>query len=98
MSNIDLEKTMAELPDLVADALLVWRTATLDKDRLHAQLYITYRSTNPEMTSVEIKARIGDDDRYYQASLSELKAEAEYNRLNERLMAAKKLASLRTAF
>jgi hypothetical protein len=94
----DLEEALATLPDRVADALLIWRTATAAKKKLVGDLFVKMKSVHSDMSSTEIKTRISASKELFEAEMKEVSAEAEHTRLNERLMAAKKLASLRTAF
>jgi len=96
--NDDLEKSLSELPDKVADNLLKWRKATLEREKEEALLYIGFKGIDTKRTATEIKALINSSDSRYQSVMKEIMAEAEYNRLNEKLLAAKKSATLRTAF
>lgn len=98
-NNFDLEKDLEELPEKVSKALELWRTATLDRKKTDALLYMKYRMSDlGKRTSGEIKAMIDKDDTHYAACLLENKLEAEYNFVYEKLLSAKKLSSLRTAF
>jgi hypothetical protein len=96
--NSDLENELQALPDKVADALLNWRLATLDREKTDALLYASIKGADKGLTATEIKAMIQGDQGHYNAVLAEIKAESEYKRTDEILMAKKKLASLRTAF
>lgn len=96
--NADLETALGELPDKVADALKEWRVATLEVEKTEALLYLKHRGGNFKRTADEIKAMVKSDQGRYEVCLKEALAESEYNRLNERLMSWKKLASLRTAY
>ena len=96
--NQDIEKQMEELPDLVASALERWRTTTLDREKCEALVYLKSKYEDKERSATEIKALVNSDEARYSCVLAELKAEAEYIRLLERLQSAKKVASLRTAF
>lgn len=82
----------------MADALEKWRTGTLDREKTEALLYIQYKGEDKDRTATEIKALINSNMDRYQAVLSELKCEAMYERLYERLLSQKKLCDLRTAF
>jgi hypothetical protein len=46
----------------------------------------------------EIEAMVKSDVDCYKAALNEVEKESEYVKLNEKLMAAKKMAAMRTAF
>lgn len=98
--NEDLEKNLELLPDQVSDALLAWRTATLNREKTEALLYLRFRADTQgiKRTSDEIKSMVRSDDGRYKAVLDEVMAESNYVRLNERLLSFKKLSALRTAF
>ena len=96
-NNASLENDLETLPDEVATALQLWRISTLDRERTEAILHARFKAEE-ERTATEVKALINASPERYQAVLNEIKAESEYTRLYERLMGAKKLASLRTAF
>lgn len=96
--NFDTEKQLEDLPDRVADALQAWRIASLEREKLEALLYMRFKGSGEKRTSDEIKAMVRSDALRYEASLKEIGAEVNYNRLYERLMSVKKVASLRTAF
>jgi len=97
MSNESLEKQLEELPDIVAKSLLNWRKSTLDRERAEANLYMQFKSEG-DRTATEIRALINRSQERYEACLAEISFESVYNAKLETLMAAKKLASLRTAF
>lgn len=97
-NNQDLEQSLADLPDKVADALKDWRIATLERERCEALLYAEFKGQDKERTATEIKALIHASNNRYQSVMREIKAESEYNRLYERLMALKKRCYLRTAY
>jgi hypothetical protein len=94
----DLEESLEQLPDKVASSLLKWRKATLERERIEAILYLQYKAGVEKRTQDEIKALVRQDGGRYQSVLDEAVAESEHTRLNERLMCAKKEASMRTAF
>ena len=96
--NADLEKSLEELPDKVADALLAWRRTTLEREKLEAILFLRFKGGEFKRTGSEIEAMVQSDGGRFEACLNEAKAESDYRRLDERLMSWKKLASLRTAF
>lgn len=96
--NVDLEALLDILPDQVADALEAWRVATLDRERCEALLYAALKGADDGKTATEIKASINSDPARYSAVLEEIKAESNYTRLYEKLLSAKRRASLRTAF
>jgi hypothetical protein len=96
--NTDLEDKLGSLPDAVATALLKWRKCTLERERVEAVLYLQYRAGIEKRTTDEIKALVRQDGGRYQAVLDEAIAESDYTRIHEGLLAAKKEASMRTAF
>lgn len=93
-----LEEQLEKLPDIVADSLVVWREITLQREKMEALLYLSVKAQSPDDSATQIKAKINSSDERFQAVLKEIKAEGNYKRLEERLLCAKKLASLRTAF
>jgi len=94
----DLEKDLEELPDKIAEALQVWRIKTLEREKTDALLHARFKGSDKGLTATDIKALINADQGHYNAVLDEVKAEANFKRLDETLMGKKKLASLRTAF
>lgn len=96
--NSQIEETLERSPDEVAKALFEWRRATLDRESLEARLYLRFKAQNPDITATELKARVNESDERYQAVLQEITLESTYNAKQETLLAAKKIASLRTAF
>lgn len=96
--NLDIEKALDELPELVADALEKWRIATLDREKTEALLYVKFKGGVLPITSMEIKSMVNADGERYGKVLEEIKAESNYKRLEERLLAMKKRASLRVAY
>lgn len=96
--NMDIEGDLEKLPDQVAEALQLWRVATLNREKLEAVLYAGFKGNDPQRTATEIKACINASESRYNSVLEEIKCETEYTRLYEKLLSAKKRASLRTAF
>lgn len=96
-NNAQIEADLETLPYEVAAALMAWRIATLDRERIESLLHARLR-VDDDLTMADIKSAINGDPERYEAVLNEIKAEAAYNRLYERLLSAKKLASLRTAY
>lgn len=90
-----LEEILDTLPDKIADALLEWRRSSLNREKFEALLYASIKGKDDGKTASEIKAMINADQGRYDMVLAEIKAEAEYNRLYERLMCQKKIAQLR---
>ena len=96
--NSQLEEALERGPDEVADALELWRTATLNREKTEAILYLRFKGEDKERSATEIKALVHSDSLRYSDVLREIKAESGYERLYERLLANKKRADLRTAF
>lgn len=96
--NSELETELERLPDKVAAALQSWRIATLEREKTDALLHARFKGQREGLTATDLKALINADPGHYQAVLDEIRTESEYKRLDEVLMAKKKLASLRTAF
>lgn len=94
------EEDLNTLPDLVADALLKWRTKTALKKHTAANLLLTFKAQHAgqEITMTELKAMVNNDTDYYKICMDEVVSESDYVRLYEKLMASKKQASLRTAY
>jgi len=94
----NLEEFLQELPDKVADALSAWRIATLQREKVEAMLHLRLKAEGEKMSVGDLKAAINNNQERYDMMLKEILAESEYNRLYEKLLSAKKRASLRTAF
>ena len=97
-TNIQIEHDLESLPDKVADLLLLWRKASLEREKAEALLYLKFKGEDKELTATEIRAMVHSDDGRYIAMMEEIKAESLYTRYYEKLLSAKKLSSLRTAF
>lgn len=100
MTDAEIVAAMETLPDIVADALYNFKTAGIDKERLHAKTFLELkaRSVGEKVTVAEIDAMVKVDLECYKASLNEVEKESSYVKYNERLMAAKKMAAMRAAF
>lgn len=98
--NLDLEAALETLPDEVAKAQEQWHIFSLDREKMEALLYARFKGEDKDRsaTDTEIKAMVHADGDRYQAVLAEIKAEANYIRVYERLLSVKKRASLRSAF
>lgn len=95
-----IEEDLESLPDLVADALGEWRFKEAEKKQEGARLLLAFKAqqTGKGLTMTELKAMVETDPGYYQMCLNCVTSESNYVRLYERLMAAKKTASMRAAF
>lgn len=100
MENSEITDALETLPDLVADALLAWKTAEANAERCYAKEYLETkaRAGGEKITMGEIEATVRGGDAHYLAKMETIKAESEYTRLKERLYAAKRLAEMRSAF
>lgn len=95
----EIEQGLNDLPDLVADALLEWRKATIFREKEEALLYLRFKNDSSEKRTVpEIQALVESSDARYQCRLKESVAESDYERIKERLLCTKKRADLRTTF
>lgn len=98
--NQQIESDLETLPDKSADALFEWRKATLDREKTEALLYLRFKaeSIGEKKTVSDIDAMVDADDGRYLVKLKEASAESEYERIYEKLLAAKKISDIRTAF
>lgn len=97
-NNAQLESDLETLPDIVADTLIHWRKQSLIREKFEALAYLKFKGEDKDRTATEIKALVNSDEDRYQAMLNEIVAEGEYTRVYEKLLSAKKLAGLRTAY
>lgn len=93
-----VEQDLSELPDRVADAQRAWKTKEQEVKHEAARLFLSFKAKGLERTGMELKAMVQSDPGYYQLCLDAVVAESEFTRLNEKLLASKKLASMRAAF
>lgn len=93
-----ITEDLGTLPDRVADAQMAWKTKEAEVKRDAARLYLSFKVKNMDRTSMELRAMVENDPGHYQLCLDAIVAESEFTRLNEKLLASKKLASMRTAF
>ncbi len=72
----------------------------VEKDRVYAKAYLEIKaqSAGAKVTVVEIDAMIKASAEWYAAAMEEVKAESEWTRHSETLMAAKKSAQMRGVF
>ena len=100
MDNAKITEILDTYPDKVADALKKWKTAKIDLDRLDAKLYLTIRAEHAgeKLPVREIEAIMKGSGEHYAAAIAEVVAESEYTALYEKLLAAKRESSMRTAF
>lgn len=97
-NNSELERELSELPEIISEALTKWRVASVERERIEAKLHMRFTVDNPDKKAGDIKAYVNSSDERYNAVLDEAKAEAQYQFLYEKLLAAKTLAKLRTAY
>lgn len=100
MNALEIDQALDTYPDKVADALEVWRTAALERERLEAKTYLSLKAKNAgiKVTEAWLENMVIDDTDVYVARLAEIKAEASYQRVFEKLMSAKKRAAIRDAY
>ena len=100
MTDAELHTILDTYPDKVAEALGKFKTATVDRERLAAKLYLQIKAefADDKITVDEIKARVKADEGHYRACLEEIIAESEYTALYEKLLCAKRESGMRTAF
>lgn len=88
------------LPDRVADAQKNWKAKEAELKHERARAYLGYKAkligTDP--TQGDLRAMVDNDESIYKLSLECVTSESEYTRLMEKLMAAKRMASMRSAF
>lgn len=102
ITNAELERQLDELPDKVADALLVWRKATIERETVEARLFVEKKRAalngGGPAGDDYIKAIVRADESRRLSCECEATAEACHARLYERLMAGKRQAAVRTAY
>lgn len=100
--NQDLDRDLERGPEAVAHALSEWRKATYERKKKEALLYAEFKGKasldGERLTSTDIKHMIISDPSMCESILAEITAEAEYKRVEEKHLANKKKASLRTAY
>lgn len=100
--NEDLEHELERGPEAIAKALTAWRTATYERKKKEALLYAQYKGKaaieGEKVSATELKHMVQADSSLSEAVLTEIKAEAEYQRIYEKHLANKRRAGLRTAF
>jgi len=96
--NSGIEESLTNLPDQVGDALEKWRRATLEREKKEALLYLEFKGSAEKRTADEVKAMVRSNEDRYKFCLYELKKEADYTRLYERLLSLKRLANMREAY
>jgi hypothetical protein len=97
---VNIEAVLDTYPDLSADALERFRAAGVEKERVYAKAYLEIKaqSAGEKITVGEIDAMIKASAPWYAAAMEEVKAESDWTRKNETLMASKKAAALKGAF
>lgn len=97
-SKGNLEKSLEELPEQVAEAKEQWRMATWERKKREAIIYAREKDAHPDKPSAEIKARIPIDESMQSYVEAESKAERQYTFLYEKLLTDKHLSGLRRAY
>jgi hypothetical protein len=101
MTNVEINKILTEYPDIVSEAETAWKMSILELERIEAKTYFSIKTnTAPgeKVTEKMLENMVTTNDEVYKARLYSVTKESEYNRLYEKLMCAKKMASLRSAF
>jgi hypothetical protein len=101
MTDAEIVEVLGTYPDKTADALARWKRATLERERCAAKFYLDAKAKaagGEKVTVKELEMMVEADDGHYKACLDEIMAEADHLRFYERLMSAKKMASVRAGF
>ena len=100
MTDSEIIEVIGKYPDLVADAEKAWKIAKLERERSEALSYFRLKAqtADEKVTEKWLENKVRTDEEVHKAKLDEIVKESEYNRLYEKLMSAKKMASLRAAF
>lgn len=98
ISMDNIEETLLDLPDRIKKSLMDWEEAILKLEEKEAKLFLQFKEEDPSRLPSEIKARIALDKERHDLRMAESTAKADYKATYETLMAAKRRASLRTAF
>lgn len=102
LTNAQVEEQLEELPDKVAEALLVWRKATIERETVEAILFVEKKkaalASGGPAGDDYIKSLVRSDENRRAACECEAAAESIHCRLYERLLGAKRQAAVRAAF
>lgn len=100
LTNAELNRILTDFPDLIATAEAEFKKARVERERLEALAYFRLKVETAEIKVTEkwLENKVRTDDEVHKAKLDEIVKESEYNRLYEKLMCAKKMAALRTAY
>lgn len=100
MNESEITEILDTYPDKVADAQKFWKAKESGLKHERARVYLDFKAklVGSEPTQGDLKAMVENDMGIYKLALECVTAESEYTRLMEKLMAAKRLASMRTAF
>jgi len=100
LTDSEIYEILGTYPDKTAEALERWKLATLERERHGSKLYLELKAmaAGEKGTVKELEMKVESDDKYYGLRMGEIKAEAEHMKAYEKLMAAKKMASIRAGF
>lgn len=100
LTNKEINDILTDFPDLIAKAESDWKTAKVERERIEALAYFRLKAecAGAKVTEAWLANKVLVDDDVHRAKLDEIVKEAEHSRLYEKLMCAKKIAQLRTAF
>lgn len=94
----DLEEALDSLPRKRANALQDWEMMTLEREECHALLYAEFKAADEKRSATDLKELIRADKRYLDKMIAEIRGHAQYEFLNEKLMATKKLADFSSSY
>jgi hypothetical protein len=101
LTDADIIEILGTYPDKVADALEKWKRATLERKRVGSKLYLELKAKSAggeKITVKELEMMVESNQTHYELCLEEIMAESDHMKLYEKLMAAKKMASIRAGF
>jgi hypothetical protein len=98
LTNQEIDLMLSTYPDKIAVAYQVYQTAEAEVRRMRGKVYLELKALHPDHKETHLKSMVENNEKVYTAQMAAIQAEAEHNRLYEKLMCAKKLASLRAAF
>lgn len=96
--DVGISKALQELPEKISKALEDWDIAKIKRRKKAATLHLDFKINNPNSTTADLEAMVNENDEFCDLCLKEAVARANYKRLDEELMAQKKLGSMRNEF
>ena len=91
---------LTEYPDKIAFAYLRWKARESKTRQLEAKKYMSLKAeaADKKVTEAHLGRCLDEDKEVYKARLRVILAESRHMRLYEKLMSAKKLSDIRTAY